>query len=66
MSVVVVGIEQREAPLDLLERVAVNDQALPKALASLRDGGIDNAWAWAVRHWKLSALPRRLTLPAGL
>ena len=34
--------------------------------ASLRDGGIDNAWAWAVRHWKLSALPRRLTLPAGL
>ena len=37
MSVVVVGIEQREAPLDLLERVAVADQALPKALASLRD-----------------------------
>jgi len=37
VSVVVVGIEQREAPLDLLERVAVNDQALPKALASLRD-----------------------------
>ncbi len=37
MSVVVVGIEQREAPLDLLERVAVTDQALPKALASLRD-----------------------------
>ena len=37
MSVVVVGIEQREAPLDLLERVAVTDHALPKALASLRD-----------------------------
>jgi glutamyl-tRNA reductase len=37
VSVVVVGIEQREAPLDLLERVAVTDNALPKALASLRD-----------------------------
>jgi glutamyl-tRNA reductase len=37
VSVVVVGVEQREAPLDLLERVAVSDQALPKALVSLRD-----------------------------
>ncbi|MHB1711360.1 MAG: glutamyl-tRNA reductase [Acidimicrobiales bacterium] len=37
MSVIVVGIEQREAPLDLLERVAVNESALPKALGALRD-----------------------------
>ena len=37
MSVIVVGIEQREAPLHLLEQVAVTDAALPKALATLRD-----------------------------
>jgi glutamyl-tRNA reductase len=37
VSVVVVGIEQREAPLDLLEQVAVTEDALPKALATLRD-----------------------------
>ena len=37
MSVVVVGLEQRQAPLDLLERVAVTDNALPKALSTLRD-----------------------------
>jgi glutamyl-tRNA reductase len=35
--VIVVGIEQREAPLHLLEQVAVTEGALPKALAALRD-----------------------------
>jgi glutamyl-tRNA reductase len=39
VSVVVVGIEQRDAPLDLLEQVAVTETALPKALATLRDRG---------------------------
>ena len=37
MSVVVVGVGQGQAPLDLLERVAVTDDALPKALTGLRD-----------------------------
>jgi len=37
LSVIVVGIEQREAPLHLLEQVAVTETALPKALATLRD-----------------------------
>ena len=37
MSVIVVGLEQRHAPLDLLERVAVPESALPKALGRLRD-----------------------------
>jgi glutamyl-tRNA reductase len=37
MSVIVVGLEQRHSPLDLLERVAVTDSALPKALGRLRD-----------------------------
>jgi len=37
LSVIVVGIEQRDAPLHLLEQVAVTDAALPKALAALRD-----------------------------
>ena len=37
MSVIVVGLEQRQAPLELLERVTVNESALPKALGSLRD-----------------------------
>lgn len=37
MSVVVVGLEQRQAPLDLLEQVAVGENALPKALGMLRD-----------------------------
>jgi glutamyl-tRNA reductase len=37
VSVVVVGLEQRQAPLDLLEQVAVGDNALPKALGMLRD-----------------------------
>jgi glutamyl-tRNA reductase len=35
--VIVVGIEQREVPLHLLEQVAVTESALPKALATLRD-----------------------------
>ncbi len=39
MSVVVVGLEQRLAPLDLFERVALGDDALPKVLARLRDRG---------------------------
>jgi glutamyl-tRNA reductase len=37
VSVIVVGIEQRQSPLDLLERVAVTENALPKALGCLRD-----------------------------
>lgn len=37
MSVVVVGLHERDAPLDLLERLAVGDQDLPKALATLCD-----------------------------
>jgi glutamyl-tRNA reductase len=37
MSVIVVGLEQRKAPLDLLERVTVTESSLPKALGRLRD-----------------------------
>jgi len=37
MSVIVVGLEQRQAPLDLLERVTVSESSLPKALGRLRD-----------------------------
>jgi glutamyl-tRNA reductase len=37
VSVIVVGLEQRQCPLDLLERVAVTESALPKALGRLRD-----------------------------
>jgi glutamyl-tRNA reductase len=37
VSVIVVGLEQRQSPLDLLERVAVTESALPKALGRLRD-----------------------------
>jgi len=37
VSVVVVGIEESNAPLELLERVSVGEDALPKALASLAD-----------------------------
>src|SRR5450631_1772023 len=37
MSVIVVAIEQRRSPLDLLERVAVTERDLPKALGRLRD-----------------------------
>ena len=37
MSVVVVGIEESNAPLEVLERVSVGEDALPKALASLAD-----------------------------
>ncbi len=37
MSVIVVGLEQRHSPLDLLERVAVTEVELPKALGRLRD-----------------------------
>jgi glutamyl-tRNA reductase len=37
MSVIVVGLEQRRSPLDLLERVAVTEADLPKALGRLRD-----------------------------
>jgi glutamyl-tRNA reductase len=36
VSVIVVGLE-RDAPLDLLERVTVTEAALPKALGRLRD-----------------------------
>jgi len=37
MSVIVVGLEQRQSPLELLERVAVTETDLPKALGRLRD-----------------------------
>ena len=37
MSVIVVGLEQRNTPLELLERVSVTEEALPKALGCLRD-----------------------------
>ena len=37
MSVVVVGLHQRDAPLELLERLAIADADLPKALQSLCD-----------------------------
>ncbi len=37
MSVVVVGLEHRRAPLDLLERVTVAESDLPKVLGLLRD-----------------------------
>ncbi|HXQ44957.1 MAG TPA: glutamyl-tRNA reductase [Acidimicrobiales bacterium] len=37
MSVVVVGLEHHSAPLDLLERVAVPDEALGKTLGALYD-----------------------------
>ncbi|MDP1807437.1 MAG: hypothetical protein Q8K72_19830, partial [Acidimicrobiales bacterium] len=35
MSVVVIGLNHRSAPLDLLERVTIADAALPKALHDL-------------------------------
>jgi glutamyl-tRNA reductase len=35
MSVVVVGLSHRTAPLDLLERMAMRDERLPKALSDL-------------------------------
>lgn len=37
MSVVVVGLNERDAPLDLLERLAVAERDLPKALGLLCD-----------------------------
>jgi len=37
LSVVVVGVEHRQAPLALLERVAVTEAELPKLLGVLRD-----------------------------
>ena len=37
MSVIVVGLEQNHSPLDLLERVAVPENELSKALGRLRD-----------------------------
>jgi glutamyl-tRNA reductase len=37
VSVIVVGLEQRHSPLTLLERVAVPEGSLPKALGRLRD-----------------------------
>lgn len=37
MSVVVVGVEQHQAPLELIEQVTVPEDALGKTLATLRD-----------------------------
>ena len=37
MSVIVVGLEQRQAPLELLDRVSVTEADTPKALGRLRD-----------------------------
>ena len=35
MSIVVMGINHRSAPLDVIERVSISDRALPKALHGL-------------------------------
>ena len=40
MSVIVVGLNHRTVPLEVLERMTVSDARLPKALADLR--GRDN------------------------
>ena len=37
MSVIVVGLEQKRAPLELLDRVSVTEADTPKALGRLRD-----------------------------
>ncbi len=37
MSVIVVGLDQKHAPPDLLDRVSVTEAGLPKALGRLRD-----------------------------
>jgi len=37
VSVIVVGLEQRQAPLELLDRVSVTEADTPKALGRLRD-----------------------------
>ena len=37
MSVIVVGLEQKRAPLELLDRVSVTESDTPKALGRLRD-----------------------------
>ncbi len=46
MSVVVVGLEHRRTPLDVLERVTVGEAELPKALAAVR--GLANVEEGAV------------------
>ena len=45
MSIVVIGINHRTSPLELLERVTISQEALPKALhkLSLRDDVRENA-----------------------
>ena len=37
MSVIVVGLEQKQAPLELLDRVSITEAETPKALGRLRD-----------------------------
>ena len=37
MSVIVVGLEQKRAPLEILDRVTVTETDTPKALGRLRD-----------------------------
>ena len=37
MSVIVVGLEQHQVPLDVLERVAIAEDDLGKVVAGLRD-----------------------------
>ena len=37
MSVIVVGLEQKRAPLEILDRVTVTETDIPKALGRLRD-----------------------------
>jgi glutamyl-tRNA reductase len=37
LSVVVVGLHERDTPLELLERLAISDEELPKALGALCD-----------------------------
>ena len=58
MSVIVVGIEQRRSPLDLLERVAVTESDLPKALGRLRDKS-NLSEAVILSTWPFGSLPPR-------
>ena len=30
----------------------------------LEDGSLSEAWRWAVQHWRIERIPRRLTLSA--
>ena len=68
MSVVVVGLSHHTAPLELLERMAMRDERLPKALGDLvahmpRTTGTEESVSYALlrRHIAsvLASLPER-------